>query len=383
MSNRYPILAGLMVLGALAWAGSTRADEPTQKPAQPEVEVVFCLDTTGSMGGLIDAAKKKIWAISNQIAAGKPTPHLKVGLVAYRDRGDAYITKIIDLTDDLDSIYGHLMSFRAQGGGDFPESVNQALHESVTRIKWSKDKKTLKMIFLVGDAPPHMDYKDDVKYPETCKLAVQNDIIINTVQCGNHAETQKYWKDICHRAEGSYVQIDARGGPVVVVRTPFDDDLAKINAEMARTTLIYGDAKAQKRGEETKAAQLALPDSAAADRAAFYCNSARGASYDLLECVNKGRVKLEDLKKEQLPPEMQKMTLAEQKAHLKKLDERRTELNQKGVDLDKKRQQYIVKKQAEDLKNAGRDSFDNQVLTILQRQAARNNIRYEAVGDKK
>src|SRR6516225_3805697 len=123
MSNRYPILAGLMVLGALAWAGSTRADEPTQKPAQPEVEVVFCLDTTGSMGGLIDAAKKKIWAISNQIAAGKPTPHLKVGLVAYRDRGDAYITKIIDLTDDLDAIHSQLMSFQAQGGGDTPESV--------------------------------------------------------------------------------------------------------------------------------------------------------------------------------------------------------------------------------------------------------------------
>jgi Mg-chelatase subunit ChlD len=383
MSNRYPILAGLVMLGFLAWAGSACADEPTQKPAQPQVEVVFCLDTTGSMGGLIDAAKKKIWAISNQIAAGKPTPRLKVGLVAFRDRGDAYITKVFDLTEDLDSIYGHLMSFQAQGGGDFPESVNQALHESVTRIKWSKDKKTLKMIFLVGDAPPHMDYADDVKYPETCKLAVQKDIIINTVQCGNHAETQKYWKDICRRAEGSYVQISAQGGPVVVVRTPFDGELAKINTEIARTTLTFGDTKAQKEAEGLKAAQLALPTSAAADRAAFYCNSFRGASYDLLECVNKGSVKLEDLKKEQLPAEMQKMTLSEQKTFLNKLNVRRTELSQKGVDLDKKRQQYIVTQQAKDLKNAVRDSFDNQVLTILQQQAVRNGIRYEGALPKK
>src|SRR5437016_11935950 len=97
------------------------------KPTAPKVEVVFCLDTTGSMGGLIEGAKQKIWSICNQIANGKPTPELKVGLVAFRDRGDAYITKVFDLSDDLDAIHGHLKEFKAQGGGDIPESVNQAL----------------------------------------------------------------------------------------------------------------------------------------------------------------------------------------------------------------------------------------------------------------
>src|ERR1700680_2171424 len=100
---------GLVLLGGLLTAGVVRADDPAPKPAaRPEVEVVFCLDTTGSMGGLINAAKQKIWAISNQIASGKPTPRVKIGLVAYRDSGDAYITKVIDLTDDLDAIHGHL-----------------------------------------------------------------------------------------------------------------------------------------------------------------------------------------------------------------------------------------------------------------------------------
>src|SRR5437660_11394550 len=123
---------------ACCFAGVSRAAEPVKKPdSRPNVEVVFCLDTTGSMGGLIDAAKQKIWAISNQIAAGKPTPRLKIGLVAFRDKGDEYITKVFDLTEDLDAIHGHLMGFRAQGGGDTPESVNQALYESVTKINWS------------------------------------------------------------------------------------------------------------------------------------------------------------------------------------------------------------------------------------------------------
>src|SRR5690242_20394560 len=105
--------------------------ESAKPKPKPKVEVVFCLDTTGSMGGLIEAAKQKIWAISNQIASGKPTPDLKVGLVAYRDKGDAYITRVTDLSGDLDAIYGTLKTFQAQGGGDTPEHVNQALHDAV------------------------------------------------------------------------------------------------------------------------------------------------------------------------------------------------------------------------------------------------------------
>src|SRR5262249_52408949 len=159
------------------------------------------------------------------------------------------------------------MGFKAQGGGDFPESVNQALHESVTKISWGKGKRTLRIIFLVGDAPPHMDYKDDVKYPETCKLAVSKDIIINTIQCGNHPQTRKYWQDICRKAEGSYVQIDQAGGPVVVIDTPFDKDLAKINTELARSTLVYGHGVMRARGEARRDATLAMPAPAAADRA--------------------------------------------------------------------------------------------------------------------
>ncbi len=372
---------GALVLAA-GVATQIQADGPA-KPARPQVEVVFCLDTTGSMGGLINAAKQKIWAICNQISTGNPTPQVKVGLVAFRDRGDVYITKITDLTDDLDAIHTELMSFQAQGGGDTPESVNQALHESVTKINWSKNKKTLKIIFLVGDAPPHMNYADDVKYPDSCKLAVKNDIIINTIQCGTHAETKKYWVDICRLAEGSYVQIDQKGGPVVVVATPFDDKLAKINTEISKAVLIYGDQKRQQAGFSQQKANLALPKAAAADRAAFYGNSARGASYCLLEAVKNKTVKLEDLKKDELPEELKKLNLQQQREYLDKLDKRRTELNTQAKELDKKRSGYIAQKQREDEKNRGRDSFDNQVLNILQRQANRANIQYALPEQKK
>src|SRR5437588_10782500 len=115
MSRSAKLLCGAaLALTLAALPRTASADEPKKSAERPQVEVVFCLDTTGSMGGLIDAAKQKIWAICNQIAAGKPTPHLRVGLVAYRDRGDDYVTKVHDLTDDLDAVYTHLMAFKAQ-----------------------------------------------------------------------------------------------------------------------------------------------------------------------------------------------------------------------------------------------------------------------------
>ena len=378
--TRLALTALLLSVSAL----SIRADEPVQKPARPEVEVVFCLDTTGSMGGLIDAAKKKIWSISNQIASGTPTPRVKIGLVAFRDRGDEYITRVFDLTDDLDGVHVNLMKFQANGGGDTPESVNQALHESVTKISWSKDKKTLKMIFLVGDAPPHMDYKDDVKYSETCKLAVSRDIIINTVQCGRDGQCSKYWKDICRLAEGSFVQIDQQGGSIVTVATPFDKELGEINRELTKHTLVYGAAATQAAAKAKAETNAALPAGAAADRAAFNARGfGGGSSYDLLTNIKNGTVKLESLKKDELPPELQKLTVAEQKAYLDKLDRRRQDLSKQALELDKKRGEFITKRQAEDTKNTARDSFDGQVLQILQRQAGRVDLRYGTEEKKK
>jgi len=364
-------------------APAIRADEPAKTDNRPVVEVVFCLDTTGSMGGLINAAKQKIWTISNQIASGKPTPRVKVGLVAYRDRNDAYVTKVTDLTEDLDSIYTTLMEFKAQGGGDFPESVNQALHESVSKISWSKDSKTLRMIFLVGDAPPHMDYADDVKYPETCKLAVQKSIIINTIQCGNHPDTKKHWETICKSAEGSYVQIDAGGGPVVAVATPFDADLAKINSEISAKTLVFGDRNMQASGEYKKAQNAALAAPAAAERASFLGRDGAAASYDLLRNLDEGKVKLDQLKKDELPPELQKLNTEEQKAFLGNLRQEREKLSQKANDLNRQRAEFLAKKEKETANSRTRDGFDNQVLRILQTQAGNRNIRYEDAAEKK
>jgi Mg-chelatase subunit ChlD len=367
------LLAAVALLSCVGFV--TAEEKTTAAKKSPNVEVVFCLDTTGSMGGLIEGAKQKIWAISNQIASGKPTPRLRIGLVPFRDRGDVYITKVIDLTDDLDAIYSQLREFKAEGGGDEPESVNQALNDSVTKIKWSSDPKTLRIIFLVGDAPPHMDYPDDVKYPVTCKLAAEKGIIINTVQCGASAETRKYWQDICRKAEGEFVQI-AQDGGVVAVATPYDKDLERLNAELTKTTLTYGDRREQALGlvKVSEAMALAAPIGGA-DRAAYAAKSGRVASFDLLDSIKDGKVRLDSIRPEHLPPELQKLSPKERQEYLNKLDKRRTEIRKEVLKLDKSRSDFIAKKLAGD-KGQAKDGFDNQVLDILRKQAKKCAIEY-------
>ena len=339
-----------------------------------EVEVVFCIDTTASMDGVLKGAKQKIWAICSQIAGGMPTPDLKVGLVAYRDKGDDYITKVFDLSRDLDSVHSELLTLQAAGGGDTPESVNQGLDDAVNKIKWSTDKKTLRIIFLVGDAPPHMDYTDDVKYPITCKKAIEKGIFINTIQCGRDADCKHYWQDIAGKAEGSYVAIPQTGG-VVAVATPFDAPLIKVGADLLRTALIYGDDVQKRKGERMLAAARVLRGPEAADRAAFAAKSKGVSPHDLLDAIHSKRVKLEDVKVEELPDKMKELkTPEERQRFLDDVAARRAALQKEAVELEQKRAEALAAERKK--RGAGEKSFDLEVLEILRKQAKKFDIAY-------
>jgi len=376
MVRTFPRLVAALSLAAAALASLPAPAAPVPAaPRKSKVEVVFCLDTTGSMSGLIDGAKQKIWSICNQIASGKPTPDLKVGLVAYRDRGDDYVTKVFELSDNLDGVHEEIKKFTANGGGDEPESVNQALDDAVNKVKWSTDKKTLRIIFLVGDAPPHMDYPDDVKYPVTCKKAAEKGIIINAIQCGTSAETTRVWKDIAAKAEGSYVAIPQDGG-VVAIDTPFDKKLAELNKELGATCLVWGNRAQQMEQKKMNEKAVCLDAPAAAERIAYQAKNSQVNSFDFLDNVKQGKLKLAEVKKEELPEELKKLkTDKERQEHLDKLEKKRVELNKEVLELDKKRNEYVVKKQAE-LAKKGKGAFDVQVLEVLRNQAKKCDIAY-------
>lgn len=209
-----------------------------QQQARPRIDVVFVLDTTGSMSGLLEGAKQKIFSIASRIAQGRPTPQLRLGLVAYRDVGDEYVTKRYELTEDLDSIFTHLRGLRADGGGDTPEHVGRGLGEAVSKLSWDESRETMKLIFLVGDAPP-AKRNDDWNFNHWAKRAAKKHIVVNTVRCGSDAATEKHWKLAARLTDGLYESLEQTGG-MVAVRTPYDEELARVNAEIARKTVYAG-----------------------------------------------------------------------------------------------------------------------------------------------
>ena len=344
----------------------------------PRIEAVFVLDTTGSMSGLIEGAKQKIWSIANQLASAQNGPQVRLGLIGYRDRGDHYVTRRFDLSEDVDALYAQLRQFSADGGGDGPESVNQALHEAVTRIGWSTDQGVYRVIFLVGDAPPHMDYSNDVPYPKSVELAKAKGIVINAIQCGRDVNTARIWQTIAASGQGAFSAI-AQDGGMVAIATPMDDELGRLNTELAATALGYGSAadKDDLLGKMERA--LAAAPAAVASRLSYLSkkggklNSGRP---DLVDAVGSGEVALEEVPNEALPGEMQEMSRDEQHVYLRQKTAERETLRQRIATLAEQRDAYVAKEQAKLEAEGKGDGFDAEVMESIRKQAVDYGILY-------
>ncbi|MFC1610785.1 VWA domain-containing protein [Myxococcota bacterium] len=366
----------------LACLATTSSAAAAQANDVPQIEAVFVLDTTGSMGGLIQAAKEKIWSIASSMAQTDPAPKIKMGLVAYRDRGDAYVTQRTQLTTDLDAVYETLMGFAAQGGGDGPESVNQGLHEAVTMMDWSTAADVYRVVFLVGDFPPHMDYSDDVQYPVTCSLAAEKAIVINTIQCGSNGGTTPVWRDIASKAAGDYFRVDQSGG-AIAASTPFDKDLAEASAELDATRLYYGSRKvraaASKRKKVGEAINAKASVSAKARRATFNTSAAGDDNFygrnELLRDVETNKVKLDHIETAELPEIMQGMSTKERQRFVDEQAAKRAALQAKVRDLATKRQAHMEEQLKKDAK-AAKGALSQKVYDAVRRQAAENDIQF-------
>ncbi|HET7792078.1 MAG TPA: VWA domain-containing protein [Rhizobacter sp.] len=133
--------------------------------APVRLDLVFLIDATGSMGDEIAKLKASMRAMAQQISQLPGQPDICYGLVAYRDRGDAFITRTHDFTDDLGAFQQQLANVQAHGGGDTPEALNEALHEVVHGLSWRT--QAARMVVLVADAPPHLDYGGCTAAPDT------------------------------------------------------------------------------------------------------------------------------------------------------------------------------------------------------------------------
>jgi hypothetical protein len=347
---------------------------------KPRVQMAILLDTSGSMSGLIDQARTELWAIVNEFITAKrdgQAPELQVALYEYGKSSlpasEGYIRMIVPLTMDLDKISEELFALKISGSKEY---CGWVIKEAAEELQWSPAPEDLKVIFIAGNEP---FTQGKVKYQDACKAAIGKGIIVNTIHCGSSsAGVSGKWKDGAMLADGQFLNID-QNKKVVHITAPQDAEIAELGIKLNSTYIAYG--RAGRGGAARQSAQDLNASSssrgAATQRAVTKSSlNYRNDSWDLVDGLMNETVKLEDVKKEDLPKEMQDMSTEERKAYVEQKTKERAQIQQKIQKLNKARKKHIaeqMKKQAKDGKTLG-----SAAIQAIRKQAEKKNFKFES-----
>lgn len=155
----------------------------TAQSRKNEIELLFMVDTTGSMGDELTFLKNELKSVVNRIELDNPGVVIRLALVFYRDLSDSYITLPFDFTTDIDAQKAQIDKQSANGGGDWPEAVDLALERSVG-MQWSSGDVT-RILFAVLDAPPHDQEENLQRFEQAVLKAAEMGIRIVPVMASS------------------------------------------------------------------------------------------------------------------------------------------------------------------------------------------------------
>ena len=378
--------ANLILALALATAVPTvLSDAGTRAPLPPgdrvpprerTVDVAICLDTSGSMNGLIDAARQNLWAVVNDLATATPTPRLRVALLTFGNDGHAaeggWVQVQTPFTDDLDLVSQKLFALTTNGGTEY---VGRVLQASLEQLQWTTDPDALKVVFVAGNEAADQD--PTVDFRAMSRRAIERGILVNSIYCGNPADgLAPAWKEVATLADGQFAAIDQDRGTVTIA-TPFDEKLTALSAELNTTYLPFGAQGsvgfANQRAQDDNASKL--NPAAAAQRAECKAGALYSCGWDLVDACRDAAFDLQKVRAEELPEPMRKMSAAERAAHVAKMGERRTALQKEIAEVGRCRQEFVaaeMKKQALDPTKG----FDHAVRAAVRGQAQAKGFRY-------
>ena len=192
------------------------------------LDVLFLLDSTGSMDDEIQQIKTTLQSIAQRVSNLPANPDLRFGMVSYRDRDDTYVTRLHDFDGNVERFQQTIRGVRADGGNDYPESLNQALHEAVNDASWREN--AIRLIFLIADAPPHLDYPQDEDYAVEMARAREKGIkIFSVASSGLDQQGEYIFRQIAQQTMGNFLFILYQDGPQGKLDTPHSVEQFTIN----------------------------------------------------------------------------------------------------------------------------------------------------------
>ena len=373
----------LISFGLIQQASQAKEKPQPAEAKQPSIELAILLDTSGSMQGLINQARSQLWKIVNELATAKQhgqVPVMKVALYEYGKSSlpasEGYLRQIMPLTENLDQLSEELFALKTNGGEEYCGQVIQA---ATNGLNWSESNESLKLIFIAGNEP---FTQGKVDYKVVCPAAIQKGISINTIFCGpEQTGIQSGWKEGALLADGSFLSIN-QGAKVATPKTPYDQRLSELSRNINKTYLFFGSQEDQKQSSVRQQSADKLAGSASpaseADRATFKGSGRYRANADLVDAIVGKKIKLEELKEEELPKELKKLSKKEQAAFIEKKQKERKAIQLQIQQLTKKRNQFIaeeMKKQKNQNKNS---TFDTAVIKALKSQAVKKNFQFKS-----
>jgi len=347
---------------------------------KPLVQIAVLLDTSGSMSGLIDQARAELWAIVNEFIFAKRgglAPEVQVALYEYGKSSLAkkggYIRQIVQFTTDLDKVSEELFALKNNGGNEY---CGWVIKEATAKLEWSDSPDDLKVIFIAGNEP---FTQGPIDYRKSCKAAIGKNIIVNTIHCGSQsAGLSGKWKDGAVLADGKYLNID-QNRQIVHIAAPQDKEITELSVKLNETYIAYGEFGMRNYGRQSEQDRSASSLSAEASIQRSVAKSSlnyRNEHWDLVDAYTKDGDKLRELKEEQLPENMRKMTDKEKKAYVEAKAKERTEIQKKIQSLNELRKKYVaaeMKKQ----QAAGEKTLGSAVIQAVREQAKKKNFKFE------
>ena len=356
--------------------------ERAKKGDKAKVQVAILLDTSNSMDGLIDQAKSQLWKMVNELALARDSkgniPDFELALYEYGNdnlsQKDGYIRIVAELTTDLDLISEKLFSLTTRGGNEYCGHVIQT---SNRELKWTKDNDDLKIIFIAGNEP---FTQGSVPYETSCKNAIADGIIINTIYCGDYQDgIETKWKHGADLADGKYMNID-QNEAVVHIDAPQDDKIIELNKKLNDTYIGYGSAgisrKMMQATQDVNAAKYGKSN--AAQRAYSKSTSNyKNSSWDLVDALEEEKIDVAKLKKEDLPEEMKDMNEKERKEYIEKKSEERKAIQKEIAQLKIERDKYVAKERKKMAEDSDVKTLDDVINVTIREQAKTKNFKFE------
>jgi hypothetical protein len=351
------------------------ADTVAADGARRDVDLVIALDVSGSMEGLIESAKQRLWDITNELARARPVPALRVAILSYGrpsyGEQSGYVRVDLPFTADLDAVNATLFAFQTDGGEEY---VARAIQTSLDSLQWSANPDALQMVFVAGNESAEQDPQLTIE--RATAAAVRRGVVVNAIYCGadNDAEADG-WQRVATHTNGLYVSIDQNAAAVANVATPFDTELATLNDELNATYIAYGDFGERGRSNqlEQDSNAVAMSPAAAASRTVAKAGALYRADWDLVDAVQSGKA-LADIPAAELPAEVRALQPAEREAYVREKTERRQDLQRQVGELAAERSRYIAEQRRES--DGARAGLDAAILDGIREVAATKGFSF-------